>query len=558
MYLLQRQGDNGYKLVYRVNKQIPPYAILSHTWGRTEDEVNFQDLVDGTGTTKAGYRKINFCAKQAALDGLDFFWIDTCCINKSSSTELLEAINSMYRWYRDSTKCYVYFEDVSADNLADNGLAFQKSRWFTRGWTLQELLAPKSVDFYSAEGYLLGTKSSRVEEIAEVTGIPTEAIQERVLSNFSVDERMRWAKGRETTREEDLAYSLLGLFDIQMSLFYGEGREKAFKRLHRKIANAQESGRRRLEENAALRSDYFESVLQTSTMLHKTDDHFKLLMGNSNKSGPPDLIAVNKKGEKYETVGLDIVDAASEFKNIEVNVLYGASEYKNFILRIATPKFTPLREDWPEQLDCALIDWNGDGTLDLVVIKKCYTGTKSTEVHVFSGASKFQHVMHRTGTRLEETDDTWVFGMGRWSGGNKPDLIAIKKSGTGTKTTEVHILSGDDDFRTYILQTSTALPETDATFDFVVTDWNGDGTPDLVAIKKSKTGGRCTEVHVLSGASKYKQFILRAETPLFKSHGLYEFAVADWTGNGKPDLIAFKKRDTASGTTEVHVMGQVC
>ncbi|KAF1936203.1 HET-domain-containing protein [Clathrospora elynae] len=542
MRLLQRQGDSSFRLVYRVDKHIPPYAILSHTWGADEDEVTFRDLTDGTGTTKAGYRKINFCAKQAALDGLQFFWIDTCCIDKFSSAELLEAINCMFRWYRDSAKCYVYLDDVSADSLAENGLAFQKSRWFTRGWTLQELLAPKCVEFFSTEGYLLGSKSSLLQEIAEITRIPTEALQERALSHFSVDQRMIWAKGRETTREEDMAYSLLGIFDIQMSLFYGEGRERAFKRLHRKIINSQEAGRSNGGEDVALRSDHFKFVLQIPTMLHETNNHFSLLMGDSNKNGPPDLIAVKRTGTSDE--------------HIEVNVLYGASNYQKFILRIATPNFTPLRKNLTGQLDFALTDWNGDGTLDLVVIKKLYTGTNSTEVHIFSGASQFQKIVLQTGTKLEETDDTWTFGMGRWGAGDKPDLFAIKKSNTGTKTTEVHVLCGDNNFQNFILQTGTGLHETDSNFDFVVTDWNGDGRPDLVTVKKSKTSGRCTEVHVLSGASTYKEFILRSETPLFRSNGLFEFAVADWTGNGKPDLIALRKRDTGTNTTEMHVMSQ--
>ena len=120
-----------------------------------------------------------------------------------------------------------------------------------------------------------------------------------------------------------------------------------------------------------------------------------------------------------------------------------------------------------------------------------------------------------------------------------------------------YILKGDDRFRIAKLQTQTALHETDSKWDFVVADWNGDGKPDLVAIKKSETATKCTEVHVLSGASSFKEFSLRAETPLFKSHGLFEFAVADWTRNGKPDLIAFKKKRTATNNTEVHVMSQL-
>jgi hypothetical protein len=548
MYLLQRQGDNSFRLVYRVGQHIPPYAILSHTWGPDGDEVTFRDLTEGTGTMKPGYRKINFCAKQAAIDDLQFFWIDTCCIDKSSSSELLEAINCMFQWYRNSAKCYVYLEDVPNDSLAKDRMAFQKSRWFTRGWTLQELLAPKCVEFFSKEGDLFGSKSSLVWDIAGITHIPAEALRETALSHFSVDQRMVWVKGRETTREEDLAYSLLGVFDIQMSLFYGEGRDRAFKRLYKKIAHLEEATRGHGGGGGGgggdlpLRSDYFQFALQTGTMLHETEANFRLLMGDSNKSGRPDLIAAKRTGNTDQ--------------NIEVNVLYGDSEYEKFLLRIATPNFTPLRKRSTEQLDFALADWNGDGTLDLIVIKRFETGTNSTEVHIFSGASKFQDIMLQVGTPLEETDYTWSFGMGRWGIGNKPDLFAIKRSNTGSKSTEVHVLSGDTNFQQFILQVGTGLHETDSRFDFIVTDWNGDGRPDLVAIKKSETSNKCTEVYVLSGASTYKQFIQRSETPLFRSNGLYEFAAADWTGNGKPDLIAFKKEGTESNSTEVHVMSR--
>jgi hypothetical protein len=223
---------------------IPNYAILSHTWGADGEEVTFQDLVKGTGKSKAGYKKLRFCGEQAARDGLLYFWVDTCCIDKANNTELQEAINSMFRWYRDAVKCYVYLSDVSKYESDKNSQlsqftwesGFRKSRWFTRGWTLQELIAPKSVEFFSLEGEQLGDKKSLEGQIHEITGISVEALQSiSPLSHFSVDERMSWAENRKTTRKEDKAYSLLGIFGIHMPLIYGEEEENAFIRLRKEI-----------------------------------------------------------------------------------------------------------------------------------------------------------------------------------------------------------------------------------------------------------------------------------------------------------------------------------
>lgn len=238
MRLLQLQGDDEFSLVEYVGKNTPQYAILSHTWGADHEEVTFKDLIEGTCKKKTGYRKLVFCGKQAAADGLQFIWVDTCCIDKTSSAELTEAINSMFRWYRESTRCYVYLSDVSNSGFTGNDQSFQKSRWFTRGWTLQELLAPLSVEFFSAEGGRLGNTALLRQQIHDITGIPLQALQGCPLSEFSVDERMSWARRRETKREEDAAYSLLGIFDIQMPLIYGEGREKAMKRLQKEIKDS--------------------------------------------------------------------------------------------------------------------------------------------------------------------------------------------------------------------------------------------------------------------------------------------------------------------------------
>jgi hypothetical protein len=244
MRLLERNSAGELSLTKDfVGDDIPEYAVLSHTWGADTEEVTFEDLMDGTGKGKSGYMKICFCEEQARRDGLQYFWVDTCCIDKLSSAVLSEAIISMFRWYHNAVKCYVYLSDVSRSAIDVNDKftqlpresAFQKSRWFTRGWTLQELLAPTSVEFYSKDWEQLGDKKSLERHIHEITGIPVTALQGSPLSNFSVTERLLWAEKRDTTREEDKAYSLLGVFNIQMPLLYGEGRENAFKRLREEI-----------------------------------------------------------------------------------------------------------------------------------------------------------------------------------------------------------------------------------------------------------------------------------------------------------------------------------
>ena len=241
MRLLRLEEDGEFSLADHVSRNIPQYAILSHTWGADHEEVTFKDIMNGTGKSKVGYAKIRFCAKQAAEDGLQYFWVDTCCIDKSSSAELSEAINCMFRWYKDAARCYVYLSDVSASGSVGDESSrrwkpgFNESRWFTRGWTLQELIAPKSVQFFSEEGQLLGDKQSLEQTLYEITGIAIQALQGSHMLHFSVNERMSWAAKRETKREEDEAYSLLGIFDIHMPLIYGEGRKKAMSRLLKEI-----------------------------------------------------------------------------------------------------------------------------------------------------------------------------------------------------------------------------------------------------------------------------------------------------------------------------------
>ena len=215
------------------------YAILSHRW--LDGEVLFKDIENGTAESKAGFSKLEFCARQAAKDGIVYFWVDTCCINKESSAELSEAINSMFTWYKNATKCYVYLSDLSLSrwdikvSTAEHRMKkLRKNLWFTRGWTLQELIAPSSVEFFSKEGWRIGDKTTFREEVGQVTGLPVDLLLNvEYLSHLSVDERLTWAAKRHTTVEEDAAYCLLGLVDVSMPLIYGEGKQKAWDRLQR-------------------------------------------------------------------------------------------------------------------------------------------------------------------------------------------------------------------------------------------------------------------------------------------------------------------------------------
>ena len=239
MRLLDAKPGGGFSLTKFVGDAIPSYAILSHTWEADDQEVTLKDIENSLGNAKNGYRKIEFCAEQATKDGLRYFWVDSCCIDKSNSTELQEAINSMFRWYCNAAKCYVYLSDVSIGQQSWSleppwEAEFKQSRWFTRGWTLQELLAPRIVEFFSKESKQLGDKNSLEKQIQEATGIDIRALQGN-LSQFSHDERNLWAAHRKTTIEEDQVYCMLGIHGVFLPLIYGEGRQHAFRRLEDEI-----------------------------------------------------------------------------------------------------------------------------------------------------------------------------------------------------------------------------------------------------------------------------------------------------------------------------------
>lgn len=210
---------------------LPDYAILSHTWG--DGEVSCQGFTQPECRSKPGWKKIEACCELAVGHGVEWAWIDTCCIDKTSSAELSEAINSMFRWYRKAAVCYVFLSDFD-ESSEWAGLAH--CRWFTRGWTLQELLAPSKVEFYDMSLIFVGDRESLSHRISHITGNPTAYLQAEGadLSEACIAQRMFWTSRRQTTRPEDIAYCLLGILDINMPLLYGEG-SKAFARLQQQI-----------------------------------------------------------------------------------------------------------------------------------------------------------------------------------------------------------------------------------------------------------------------------------------------------------------------------------
>ncbi|KAI8634254.1 ankyrin repeat-containing domain protein [Xylariaceae sp. FL1651] len=226
------------KLEEFLDDAIPEYAILSHTWGNDSEELSYHDVFQGDiDKPSVGSIKIRGCCRQAEKDGFGYCWIDTCCIDKKNLVELSEAINSMFRWYRKASICYAYLADVPKNGTRqEQRVNLGSSRWFRRGWTLQELLAPKIVQFYNMDWHLLGTKAALCSVLYKITGVPHRFLRGIAdMQTASVAQRMSWAAQRETKRKEDIAYSLLGIFDVTMPMIYGEGGEQAFFRLQEQI-----------------------------------------------------------------------------------------------------------------------------------------------------------------------------------------------------------------------------------------------------------------------------------------------------------------------------------
>ena len=225
------------------------YAILSHRW-IDSTEVDYEEMVDLARMDREeqdeirgrqGYKKTVDTCKQAKRDGYEWLWIDTCCIDKRSSAELSEAINSMYRWYANAKICYAYLHDVGGSSLPtgyDHGNYYESGghpEWFSRGWTLQEMVAPRNLQFFNKDWQPIGDKKGLAVTLNMITGVPRHILENGLEGNRPpVAQIISWAARRMTTRVEDRAYSLMGLLNVNMPMLYGEGK-KAFHRLQLEI-----------------------------------------------------------------------------------------------------------------------------------------------------------------------------------------------------------------------------------------------------------------------------------------------------------------------------------
>ncbi|KAE8453912.1 hypothetical protein EG329_007688 [Mollisiaceae sp. DMI_Dod_QoI] len=216
--------------------EIPDYAILSHRWGKRE--VTFQEIQDRAPSLQGteGYEKVLKCCELASSVGFEYIWIDTCCIDKTNQVELDETLPAMFHYYRKSQVCYTYLADVpSGDDPHEKDSKFRTSKWFTRGWTVQELVAPLYVTFFNQGWEEIGTKASLQKVVSEITGITSQILLTNYGGEISVKDRLAWAANRETYEAEDKAYCLMGLLGVSMPVRYKEGEKEAFKRLQEEI-----------------------------------------------------------------------------------------------------------------------------------------------------------------------------------------------------------------------------------------------------------------------------------------------------------------------------------
>lgn len=266
-----------------------------------------------------------------------------------------------------------------------------------------------------------------------------------------------------------------------------------------------------------------------------TSSNWDFVTRDYNLDGATDIVAIKKSG--------------TGTGKTEVHIMNRASNYKSWLLQTGT-----VLHETDSTWDFVAGDCNRDGATDILSIKKTNTGSGKTEVHIMDAANNYQSWVAQTATVLHETDNTWDFVAGDYNRDGVTDILGIKKSGTGSGKTEIHIMNGATNYTTWMLQTGTALEQTGDNFNFLVGDYNRDGTLDLFCIKKSDTGSRTTEVHVLDGANNFQSFVLQTKSALEETPNSWGFLMDNYTSNNPTGIIGLKESNTGTNTTEAHIL----
>jgi hypothetical protein len=282
----------------------------------------------------------------------------------------------------------------------------------------------------------------------------------------------------------------------------------------------------------------FQRVLSTAaTGAGLLDDRHETFMADWNGDRHADLVVVQRTGTRTGKT--------------DMRIMNGAYNFQPLLLDTAT-----VLGQTDSRHELSLADWNSDGRPDLVVMLKSGTASGRTELRILDGASGYRQFLLETVTPLDPTDDRHLFSLADWNGDRRLDLVMVQKAGATSGKTEVRILDGTSNFQAQLLQTDTVLNSTDDRHEITVADWNDDQRPDLVMVQKSGTTSGKTEVQVVDGASNFQRFSLRTSTALGATDDRHALAVTDWNGDGKLELLAVQKSGTASGRTEVRILGK--
>ena len=361
----RKRVDRRAKVLDFADDRETEYAILSHRW--VGQEVDLDEMVGLAKMDKKerdeirkrdGYQKILHSCKQAQKDGYEWLWVDTCCIDKRSSAELSEAINSMYRWYENAKVCYAFLHDVPDPCLptASDDKRYLGSKgwpeWFSRGWTLQELIAPSNVQFLNKDWQSIGDKRTLAPTLRNITGIPEHILIHGLDGNRPcVAQIISWAADRTTTRVEDRAYSLMGLLDVNMPMLYGEGK-KAFHRLQLEIIRA---------SNDQSIFAWHPSIIKQSGSILADDPSFFRRCGRMELMGHDEIIQFLKKNAPEEELD-SIEDRLGTFPITNRGI-------QIWLLLRPHPGFRTVFEAW---LPCRNGPWDPPVTIDLALWESNY------------------------------------------------------------------------------------------------------------------------------------------------------------------------------------------